>query len=97
MSIGVSKLSAGTWPNELRKVAANEPLYTSWISGFGDDVSGNRSKAYNLHNNIYFSHANLPRRLLQQMFHVHFASTSQNASLTEQTFAVKEMVEYVQL
>lgn len=53
-------------PNPDCALAENDPLYTSWIDIFGDEVSANRSKNWNKHWNTYISHQNLPRKLLQQ-------------------------------
>ncbi|KAI0364661.1 hypothetical protein BV20DRAFT_955717, partial [Pilatotrama ljubarskyi] len=70
--------------NPLRKIAQGRRMYTSFIKLWGDDVSGNRSKQYNAHTNIYFTHANLPHRQLAQQYHIKFASTSQFATSGEQ-------------
>ncbi|CDO75374.1 hypothetical protein BN946_scf184767.g9 [Trametes cinnabarina] len=70
--------------NPLRNVAQGKRMYTSFIKLWGDDVSGNRSKQYNAHTNVYFTHANLPHQKLAQQYHVKFSSTSQFATLGEQ-------------
>ncbi|KAF8990957.1 hypothetical protein BDZ89DRAFT_1151735 [Hymenopellis radicata] len=72
-------------PNEMRKlVDDDEDLYVVMVSPWADDVSGNRSKQYNKHMNMYAGNGCLPGRLLQQEFHVHYVSTSLYASSPEQ-------------
>ncbi|TDL13734.1 hypothetical protein BD410DRAFT_779140, partial [Rickenella mellea] len=59
-------------------------MYVSHVKAWGDDVSGNRSKQYNAHMNIYFAHANLPHEKLSQEYFVQFCSTSPHATSAEQ-------------
>jgi hypothetical protein len=87
---------APVMPCLLRKlVDENEDLYVVMVSPWSDDVSGNRSKQYNKHMNVYISNGCLPGRLAQQEFHVHFLSTSPSASSSEQFSAIRDQVKYV--
>lgn len=79
-------------PNVLRKLADDEELYVVMLPLWCDDVSGNRSKQYNKHMNIYMSNSNLPGRLLQQEYFVRFVSTSPHATGPEQFAVVTEQI-----
>jgi hypothetical protein len=75
-------------PNNLRTLANEEELYVIMVPLWCDDVSGNRSKQYNKHINMYMANSNLPGQLLQQEYFVCFVATSPNATSPEQFSAV---------
>ncbi|KAJ7230002.1 hypothetical protein GGX14DRAFT_344444 [Mycena pura] len=80
-------------PNQMRKlVDDDEDLYVVMTSPWADDVSGNKSKQYNKHMNMYAQNGCLPGRLLQQEFHMHFISSSPHASSAEQFAAFRDHV-----
>ncbi|CAK5262380.1 unnamed protein product [Mycena citricolor] len=80
-------------PNVQRKlVDEDEDLFVVMVSPWADDVSGNRSKQYNKHMNMYTGNGCLPGRLLQQEFHMHFLSSSPHATSPEQFSAFRDQV-----
>ncbi|KAJ7835607.1 hypothetical protein B0H13DRAFT_2108073 [Mycena leptocephala] len=80
-------------PNPQRMlVDDDEDLFVIMVSPWADDVSGNKSKQYNKHMNMYTGNGCLPGRLLQQEFHVHYISSSPHASSAEQFAAFRDHV-----
>ena len=79
-------------PNGLRILANHEELYVIMLPLWCDDVSGNCSKQYNKHINMYMVNANLPGWLLQQEYFVRFVATSPHASSPEQFVAVMDEI-----
>ncbi|KAJ3806012.1 hypothetical protein F5876DRAFT_69306, partial [Lentinula aff. lateritia] len=85
--------SISKMPNPDRKlVPIGYDLYDVFIPLWADDVSGNKSKQYNKHINMYSVNSNLPGRLLHQEYFVQFVSTSPNATSPEQFSALKDMI-----
>ncbi|KAJ3545720.1 hypothetical protein NMY22_g2322 [Coprinellus aureogranulatus] len=82
-------------PNPKREECEDEDLFTIWIPLWADDVSGARSKQYQKHVNVYMNNSNLPGKLTQQEYFVHFISASQEASAPEILGAVSKLVEWV--
>jgi hypothetical protein len=82
-------------PHPMRKIAQSDDVIVVFLPLWVDDVSGNRSKQYNKHINIYACNSNLPGKLLQQEFFVRFVSTSQHASSPEQLAAILDMIKFV--
>ncbi|KAI0734928.1 hypothetical protein C8Q72DRAFT_752879, partial [Fomitopsis betulina] len=74
----------------VRAIAAKRPAFTVRLMPWVDDVSGNRSKQYNTHTNIYVANINLPHDKLKQEYFIRFCSTSQHASSSEQLEVLKE-------
>lgn len=81
-------------PHPLRALADNEELYVVMVPIWCDDVSGNVSKQYNKHINIYMANSNLPKRLLQQEYFVRFVSTSPHATSSEQFSVGMDQIKY---
>jgi hypothetical protein len=77
-------------PNPVRKVAKGRPVFSIRIIPWSDDVSGNVSKQFNPHMNLYVANANLPHWKVSQEYFVRFCSTSPYASSGEQFEALAE-------
>ncbi|EJD45114.1 hypothetical protein AURDEDRAFT_64644 [Auricularia subglabra TFB-10046 SS5] len=90
--VDVSTSYCKKMPNPLRIIAKGHPLYTVFVHSWADDVSGNVSKQYNKHMNMYVVNASLPASLLRQEFFITFVSTSQHASAAEQFAALKREI-----
>ncbi|KAI9445690.1 hypothetical protein BJY52DRAFT_1372194 [Lactarius psammicola] len=74
----------------VRKIANGCPVFTVRAIVWADDVSGNRTKQYNAHLNVYIASANLPHRLRSQEYFVRFCSTSPVAGSAEQFVALEK-------
>ncbi|KAF7371507.1 hypothetical protein MVEN_00005500 [Mycena venus] len=77
-------------PNPVRKIANGRPVFSLRIIPWSDDVSGNVSKQYNPHMNVYMANACLPHRKVSQEYFIRFCSTSPHASSGEQFEALAE-------
>ncbi|KAI0072764.1 hypothetical protein K474DRAFT_1604488 [Panus rudis PR-1116 ss-1] len=77
-------------PHPVREIAKGRATYTLSLMTWADDVSGNRSKQYNAHTNVYLANLNIPHGKLQQEYFVRFCSTSPNASALEQLEIITE-------
>jgi hypothetical protein len=75
-------------PSLLREKADNRAMFRIQVTVWSDDVSGNVSKQYNPHTNIYLQNLSLPHRNLTQEYFVRFSSTSSHASSSEQFVAL---------
>ncbi|EPQ60241.1 hypothetical protein GLOTRDRAFT_112937 [Gloeophyllum trabeum ATCC 11539] len=75
-------------PHPVRRIANGRHAFTLFVTPWSDDVSGNVSKQYNPHVNLYLANSTLPHQKLAQEFFIRFASTSQHASSSEQLDAL---------
>lgn len=73
----------GSMPHPVRIKAKGRPTFTIGVMNWADDVSGNRTKQYNAHTNVYLASLNLPHAMTQQEYFVHFSATSPYASALE--------------
>ncbi|KZS91021.1 hypothetical protein SISNIDRAFT_414520 [Sistotremastrum niveocremeum HHB9708] len=71
-------------PNPIRKIANGKPAFSIRIMPWADDVSGNRSKQYNAHTNIYLANLSIPHAKLAQEYFIRFCSTSPDTCALEQ-------------
>ncbi|KAJ7835357.1 hypothetical protein B0H14DRAFT_3109979 [Mycena olivaceomarginata] len=85
--------NAPKMPNPLRELAGGDDLFVIMLPMWADDVSGNKSKQYNKHMNMYMANSNLPGQLLQQEYFVRFVSTSPHAGSPEQFSVIKEQIQ----
>lgn len=79
-------------PHPVRVQARGRATFTVGIMTWTDDVSGNRTKQYNPHTNVYIANLNLPHTKLQQEYFVRFCSTSTHASALEQLEALSKSI-----
>lgn len=70
-------------PHPWRAKANKKKVYAVPIIVFMDDVSGNVSKQWNKHYNVYISNGTLPREILDQEFATRFVTTSQHVPPAE--------------
>ncbi|KAJ7792622.1 hypothetical protein B0H14DRAFT_3094163 [Mycena olivaceomarginata] len=77
-------------PHPTRVIAQGRPVFVLRIMPWADDVSGNRSKQYNPHMNMYLANLNIPHKQLAQEYFVRFCSTSQHSGSLEQFDALSE-------
>ncbi|KAI0794995.1 hypothetical protein C8Q75DRAFT_838852 [Abortiporus biennis] len=80
-------------PHSVQKMAKGKATFTLNIMTWADDVSGNRTKQFNAHTNVYLANLSLPHQKLQQEYFIRFCSTSQHASALELLEAVADDLE----
>lgn len=86
-------ISIQTWNlHPLREKADSRMVLSVPVIIAQDDVSGNESKAWNCHYNIYMNNGALPREQAQKDQNVHFVATSTFASPQEMMNCVRREV-----
>ncbi|KZP27089.1 hypothetical protein FIBSPDRAFT_909016 [Athelia psychrophila] len=76
----------------VRKITHGRPAFVIRMMPWSD-VSGNRSKQYNPHTNVYLANTSLPHQKLQQEYFVCFSSTSPHAFSSEQLHTMSKDVQ----
>ncbi|KAJ6587239.1 hypothetical protein B0H10DRAFT_1961528 [Mycena sp. CBHHK59/15] len=77
-------------PHPLRTKAQGRPMFCLCVMPWSNNVSGNVSKQYNAHTNMYVTNLNLPHHKLSQEYFVQFTSTSPHTSSSELFTALGE-------
>lgn len=88
--VDVAPSWASNLRNPVRETASGHPVFTLRVMPWSDDVSGNVSKSYNAHMNVYVANVNIPHKKLYQEYFVRFCSTSPDVSSSEQFDALAE-------
>lgn len=80
-------------PHKLRsRVRDDEDVAVVFLSVWVDDVSGNHTKQYNKHLNVYINNTNLPAQVLNKEQFTNFISTSQHATSSEQLSELMKVI-----
>lgn len=79
--------------NEWRVKAGGRLVYALPIWLYCDDTSGNTSKKWNKHNSILFVLGGLPHDRVQEVYNIHFLSTSNVASPLEMMEAISKKLQ----
>ena len=86
----VTDSGPGSSRHPTRDIASGRPVFSLRVMPWADDVSGNRTKQYNPHINLYMQNINVPHKLRKQQFFTRFCSTSKHATSNEQFRAYLE-------
>lgn len=70
-------------PHPFREKAGKKKVYAVPVIVFMDDVSGNTSKQWNKHFNVYISNGTIPCETLDKEFTTRFVTTSQHVPPAE--------------
>ncbi|KAI0048710.1 hypothetical protein FA95DRAFT_1678178 [Auriscalpium vulgare] len=77
-------------PHPVRAIALGRPVFTLHLVPWSDDVSGNVTKQFNPHLNVYLVNGNIPHQKLAQEYFTRFCATSPHADSLEQMAALAD-------